>query len=192
MPDANAKDNEAQEICKEAMQQKTEMLHFCTTVQALEEELMLEEKVVDEMHMQRNGGKAGDMLSQGLAVRRKTIVDLNKELVALVEGQNTITKKAAEHAGKLLGELEANSAQMKKDKSENTIAIAFLKATNKKALQGMKDGHVAALQAKDDDHHAAKSKINKDHENAKSELKNERAERHPHPCNVDAVKAARR
>lgn len=166
MADASAKNHEAEDICTLAIEQKAKMFHFCSTVKKLEDELIEEEKIIREMHGKFEGGKAGDMLSQGLAERRQTIVDLNKELMALVEAQTAITNKAAKHAGQMLGQIEAHSAQMQNDKA----AYMVLKVKNNNALKNMKASHDTALKAKDDEHQEAKSKINKDHENVKRDM----------------------
>jgi len=165
MADANA-----EEICAEAMQQKSKMDHFCSTVQKLEVELIEEEKIIDDMYSKKKSGQAGDMLSQGLEARRTMVVNLNKELLALVESQTAITMKAAAHAGKMLGEIEANTKANAATMKTNKTALLFLRASNKDALEKMKSVHDDALKAKDDEHHKAKSKINKDHENVKLDM----------------------
>jgi len=161
MPGAGAKSHGdgAEEICKQAMEQKAKMLHFCTTVKKLEDELIEEENVIEAMHVARDSGKAGDLLSKGLAVRRQTVVELNKELVALVEAQADITNQAAVNAGKMIGQLESNSVQMKQNKAASQEALAFLKTT-----------HEDAFKAKDAAHSAATKKLDKDHDRVKKDL----------------------
>jgi len=79
----------------------------------------------------------------------------------------------AEQAGKLIGELEANSAESKKDKAAAAITKAFMAKTNASLLAKLKDDHAAELKNKDDAHTAAKNKVSKDHENVKKALHKE-------------------
>ena len=162
MPGAGAKSHGdgAEEICKLALEQKRKMLHFCTTVKKLEDELIEEEVIIEAMHMARDSGKAGDQLSKGLAARRTTVVELNKELLALVDAQTAITEQAAMSAGKMMGQLEANSVQMQQDKAASQQALAFLKTDHDNAFKAKDDAHREATRKLDMQHAAAKKGLN--------------------------------
>ena len=193
------KSKQAKDLCERAEKQKERFAEYVLTVATLEKELTDEETVINEMIKNRKGGSAGDLLTEGIEKRKITVKEMHTELKTLVSKQTEITDKAAEHAGKILGD---HAAEMEQTKKKADITTKFQVAKQGTAMEGKHNAALIKQSADDDEKHrtekaknaaahtAEKAKMTKEHGAKQAGLVVDLSKKHAaHTANLVSVNA---